>query len=117
MYLPGEGAPPHYPQLLVGYEGRLESARSGVGKLQPGGQVWPTACFQKFLFKPSHAHLFTHWLLSGLHHGDELSQLSVLQSLKYLLSGPLQNKFADLSAKSRNSLLLGNRPLFMVLGT
>ena len=67
--------------------------------LQPGGQIWPAACVQKFLFKHNHAHLFTRWLLSGLSHGHELLQLSVLQSLKYLLAGPLQNKSADLSAK------------------
>lgn len=74
---------------------------SGAGTLQPTGQIGPSACFlNRLLLEHSPAHLFTYclWLLlycSG-RVGWLQQRLNGPQTLRYLLSGPLQKKFANL---------------------
>ena len=67
-------------------------SRTGVGKLQPVGPVQQAASSLKDCV----------WLLSCYSSRVELWQrLKDLQSLKYVLSGPLQERLADLCFRKR----------------
>lgn len=58
----------------------------------------------KFYWKTAMINLFKFclWLLS--HHSDRVVVTIDLQSLKYLLCGPLKKKFTDLCCKLLNLL-------------
>lgn len=76
------------------------ACRSEVSKLEPMSQIQPTHCFGKGSFIGTHSHSFVYALCMAtfkqLYQGWVLETGTVQSaSWKYLLSGSLQEKFAD----------------------
>lgn len=81
--------------LSLTYAKHCSSAE--VSKLQPSGQIWPTACFfANKTFIGTQPHPFVYILSMPASSFEELKERLFSKRLKYGLSGTSQKKYAKI---------------------